>query len=199
MKTIGAPALAAIASGHFGLAQLVEMDLPDYFWRLNTSSWNLIYGGETYLGVQAAMGSIEPFDDGPGEIKGIKFRLPAVTPEQRATALATQIQGRAVVIYTAIFRPSTSQVLEAVIEQEGRLDTMTIVQTEFTDAAGNHVLVPMIEVTAESIGVDMLRPSGWQYTKQDQLRLHPGDMSFEYVVDQSDRQIVFPTANYFKK
>jgi hypothetical protein len=37
------------------------------------------------------------------------------------------------------------------------------------------------------------------YSNQDQLRLYPGDRSFEYVIDQSEQQIVFPAASYFKK
>jgi hypothetical protein len=57
----------------------------------------------------------------------------------------------------------------------------------------------LIQVTAEHIGIDLLRPSGLLYSNQDQQRLYPGDKSWEFVIDQSEQTIVFPAASYFNK
>jgi hypothetical protein len=194
MRTLDSATLTALAGGNVGLAQLVEMSL-SYEWRINTSSWNLTWNSLTYLGVQAALGRIDVIDESPGEVKGLRFELPAVASADRAIALAEPVQGKTVIVRTAIFDASTFAILEAPIEWEGRLDTMSIVQREVNPGT----VVPVVQVTAEHIGIDLLRPSGYQYTKQDQLRRYPGDLSFEYVTAQSDQQIVFPAASFFRK
>jgi hypothetical protein len=198
MRTdISSDTITALASGNPAMAQLIELDLKSLYWRLNTSAWNLTYNTFTYSGVQAAMGRLAMIDEGPGEIKGLTFELPAVSATARAIALAEPIQGRPIIIRTAVFSQAASgiAVLDAPVEWEGRLDTMTISQRYL----GNGTTVAVVQVTAEHIGVDLLRPTGYQYTKQDQLRRYPGDLSFEYVTDQADQQIIFPAASYWRK
>jgi hypothetical protein len=191
MRTFLSETLATIASGHAGLAQLVEMDL-DIPWHVNTSSWDLSYNGKTYLGVAAAMGRIDVINDAVGEIKPLMFELPAVRDQDVAKALDAnlQVQGRAVRVYTAVFRTTNFTIIEAILEWAGRLDTMTVVDGS---------PVALIQVTAEHIGMDLLRPSGMLYTDQDQQKLHPGDRSWQYVVDQSEKRITWPAADFFKQ
>jgi hypothetical protein len=188
MHVFSSTTLTAHASGKAALAQLIDMDLA-IPWRVNTSPWKITYLGEEYLGV-AKVGSVDVVDDTPGELKGLKFSIPAIDPADVAAALAADIQGRSVVLYTAIFHVDTFEALETFVEWAGRLDVMRLVERESFD---------LIEVTAEHIGIDLLRPSGLMYTDEDQQSLYPGDKSFEYVVDQSTQQIIFPTAEYFKR
>jgi hypothetical protein len=189
VKTLQAGTLTAIAQNAVALAQLVKMDL-EIPWYVNTTSWDITYNGNTYLGVASAAGRIDVIDEAPGEIKGLRFELPAIRSEDIASALAAPVQGKTVTIYTAIFSTTTYQALEASVDWSGRLDTMSIVEAEKAS---------LIQVTAEHIGIDLLRPSGLLYSNQDQQRLYPGDKSWEFVIDQSEQSIVFPAASYFKK
>jgi hypothetical protein len=190
--------ITALMSSNPAMAQLIEMDLQSLYWRLNTSAWDIPYGGHTYSGVQAAMGRLAMIEDAPGEVKGLTFELPAVSATARAIALAEPVQGKRIIIKTAVFSQSPTTgivVLDAPVEWEGRLDTMSISQRDM----GDGTTIAVVQVTAEHIGIDLLRPSGYQYTKQDQLRRYAGDMSFEFVTDQADQQIVFPAASYYRK
>lgn len=188
MRTLLPETLAAIADRVAGVAQLVDMDLP-IPWRVNTSKWPLTWNGRLYLATHG-VGRIEEIDDTPNEIKGVKFELPALIDAELAEAIAGQPQGRAVTIYTAIFRSDTWRITEAVVDFAGRLDTFQIAESDELSS---------IQATAENIGIDLLRPCNIRYTQGDQQRLHPGDNSFEFVVDQVDREIVFPAASWGRR
>lgn len=188
MRALSGPTLTAIADKVVALAQLVKLDLP-IPWYVNTSSWDITWIGNTYIGAPG-VGRIEPIDDTPGDIKPIRFEMPAIIDADLAEALAGQPQGAPATIYTAVFDSATAQVIETVVEYAGRLDTFSIAE----DGESS-----VIQATAEHIGVDLLRPGNLLYSNQDQQRIHPGDRSMEYVVDQSEQQIVFPAASYFRK
>lgn len=187
MRSLSPAASAALAARPVGLAQLVTMSLTSTVY-LNTTPWSLVWGGHTYLGAARA-GSIDVIDDSPGEIKGLSFQLSGVGADYIAMCLAEPVQGKAVTIHTAIF-DAASQVADAVPEWSGRLDTMTL-----REEGGTAV----ITVTAEHVGIDLLRPSNLLYSHQDQQRLYPGDNFSEYVIDQADKQIIWPAASYFRR
>ena len=56
-----------------------------------------------------------------------------------------------------------------------------------------------VTATAESTAVDLLRGSAMTYSDGDQQSLYPGDRAFEYVVDQANKPIVWPSKEYFQK
>lgn len=193
MRTLSSATLLALASGNVALAQLIELDL-DPPWFVNTTGWELILSGQSYIGMAGA-GRIDTVEETPGEIKALKFELPAILDAELATAMAGMPQGRGARLYTAVFDPTTYQIIETVLEWAGRLDVPQIAESEDQDGKASSV----IQVTAEHIGIDLLRPSGLLYSNADQERLYPGDRSFEYVIDQSERHIVWPAASYFRK
>lgn len=187
MRSLSPAAVAALAARPVGLAQLVTLTLTATL-RLNTTPWDLTWGGNTYLGA-ASLGSIDVIEDSPGEVKGLQFQLSGVGSDYIAICLAEPVQGKPVTIYTAIF-DAASQVADAVLEWSGRLDTMTL--REEGGAA-------VISVTAEHVGIDLLRPCNLLFSNQDQQRLYAGDDFSEYVVDQADQQIIWPAASYFRR
>lgn len=188
MRALSAPVLSALAGSSVGLAQLVELDL-DIPWFTNTTGTDLVWNGNTYLGM-AGVGSIDVIEDTPLEIKGLRFSLPAIVDSELATALIGMPQGRSARVLTAVFDPATFQILDAVVEWAGRLDVPQIEERGSSS---------VISVSAESMAVDLLRPSGLLYTNADQQRLHPGDDSFEFVLDQAEKSIVWPAARFFRK
>ncbi|MDM0024071.1 hypothetical protein [Variovorax saccharolyticus] len=155
---------------------------------LNTSTWNLDWAGVTYLGA-FGIGTIGTIDDSPGEIKGLGFELSGVPSANIALALddAAVVQGTLVTIRTAILN-AAFQVVDAPIEWEGRLDTMSIQEDGETCT---------ISVTAESTAVDLLRGAPLTTSNADQQALYPGDRAFEYVVQQADKPVVWPSKDWF--
>lgn len=193
MRTLSSPTMAALAGRSVAVAQLVEMDLtPPLF--LNTTGWDLTWSGQTYVGTYG-VGSIDAIEDTTGDIKGLKFSTPAIVSSDLAAALAGMPMGAAVRLKTAIFDPATFQVIDAPLEWAGRLDVPQIAET--FDSSGNPQSI--VQVTAEHIGIDLMRPSGLLYSNADQLRLYPLDRSFEYIVAQANAVIVWPAASYFRK
>ena len=189
MKTYSAPVLAALAAGDVVVVQLVELQFPGGTVALNTSNWNLVWGGVTYLGAYG-LGSVSPIKDSPGEIQGISFTLSGGDSSSIALALdaSAEVQGTPAIIRTAILDTTSFQILDAPIDWAGTLDTMSI------EEDNNQAT---ISATAESAAVDLLRGNLSTYSDADQQALFPGDVAFEYVVSQVDQPVVWPAREYF--
>jgi hypothetical protein len=184
MRSLTTSAASLIASGRAALAQLVYVETygsnPPVL--LNTSGWDLAWGGNTYLGA-AGLGTINTIKDEPGELPGLSFEIAAI-PAALSLALvdAQNMKGKACVIRTALINIDTCVIEDAQIEWTGRIDTFTI------DG-------PTVVVTAEPAALDLTRPTVLRYTNDDQQRLYPGDMGFEFVTD-SEKPIVWPAASW---
>lgn len=188
MRTLTSAALAALSRSPVPLAVLVEMDLTAPL-NLNTGSLTLALNGTTYLGT-AGLGKIEAIQETAAEIRQLKFELSGVPSTSIALALAEPVQGKAVRIKLAIFDPDTYQILDTRLRWAGYLDVMSI-----TDGAGTATL----SVTAEHAGIDLLRPATSLYSDAEQRRLYPGDLFFQYVADQADVRVIWPSASWGRK
>jgi len=188
MRDLLPETLEALASGYCGLAQLVHMELSAPL-RVNTSAWNLTWNGGLYLGA-GLVGAVSAINETAGELQGVEFTLSAVPVEMLSLALQEPMQGKLVTVYTAIFDAPTSTILEAALEWQGRLDVPRIEETGDTAS---------ISVSAEHIGIDLLRPSNLLYTHQDQQRLYLGDRGFEHVAATASKDIVWPARSFFQK
>ena len=190
MRTIDTAAAAVLAAGGaIPLALLVDMPDLSTPLRLCTGRWTLTRDGNTYLGV-GQLGEVEPAQESAGGPRPLGFRMNGVPATQRALVLGENVQGKPVNVYLAIFDPATYQILDAVLEWAGTLDVMT-----WQDDGESGV----ITVSAESAGADLLRGISVRYTDQDQQRLFPGDLGFEYVIAQGEKTIVWPAASFFRR
>lgn len=189
MKTLTAPALAALQSGSVGIVQLVYLAFSTTPVALNTSNWDLVWDGITYKGAYG-LGTISPIADKPGDIAGLSLELSAGDSGSIALALDDSdiVQGTPFTIRTAIVDLATYQILDAPVEWTGTLDTMSIGE-DGTQAA--------IRVTAESKAVDLLRGTPMFYNDADQRSIDATDGSMLYIVDQIDKPIVWPSREYF--
>lgn len=189
MRTFSGAVTTALGSPALGLVQLVRMGFTPTPVVLNTSTWNIAFGGDTYLGA-AGLGSISAVTDKPGAVQGVTFELAAGASSVISLALdaAGTVQGTPCTIRTAIIDAATGAVLDAPLEWAGTLDTMTI--AEDTEGA-------VVRVTAESKAVDLLRGKPSFYADQDQVLINATDRSFRYVTDQIDKPIVWPARSFF--
>lgn len=183
------PATAAALSGEPVLIMLVEMLLTSPL-RLNTSGWTIAHAGADWLGT-GGLGSVEAIESDGAELKGLRFEISGTASSRVSTALSEPVQGRPVNIYTAIATSTPAGLIihAAELEWPGRLDTMSVAEQGDTAT---------ISVTAEHIGIDLLRPAGINFSDQDQQRLHPGDRFFKYVINQAEADIVWPAASWYK-
>lgn len=188
MRTVSPAAAAVLAGGLVPMALLIEMDLTQTLY-LNTSALDLVINGTTYLGTKG-LGKIAAIADTPAEVRNISFELSGVPSSQISLALSEPVQGKAVRIKTAIFDPVTYQVLDVRQRWAGVLEPMTI-----NDAPA----AATINITAEHSGIDLTRPATSLYDNAEQQRLHPGDLFLQFVADQVDRRIIWPTSEFGKK
>lgn len=192
MRSLSGSVLAALAAGHVVRVQLVLIEFPSGDVALNTSNWDISYGGKLYRGAYG-LGAVSTVSDAPGgAVKGITLELISGDSGTIALALddADEVQGAPVTIRTAIFDPETYQVLDAPVDFAGQCDVMQI-----SEGASS----VSITVTAESRAVDLLRSNPSTYTDGDQRALYAGDRAFEYVVDQTDKPVVWPSREYYQQ
>lgn len=187
---VAGSAFAEFAQPALVLVQLVYLGFSTPV-ALNTSTWDIVFGGITYKGAYG-LGQISAITDKPGEAQGLTLELAGGDTASIALALddADDVQGAQIIIRTAVLDGTNYQVLDAPIEWLGTLDTMSIAED------GNSA---SIRVTAESAAVDLLRGTPFYYTDADQLVVSGNDRSFKYVVDQIDKPIVWPAKSYFYK
>lgn len=189
MRTLASPAVTALASAGVGIVQLIAFGFSTTPFYLNTSNWDLTYGGNVYKGAYG-LGTVSAVTDKPGEVTGITLEL--ITGDSSSVALALDdsdlVQGTPLVIRTAIISLADYTILDAPIEWSGTLDTMSIAEdgTQCT-----------IRVTAESKAVDLLRGTPMMYSDGDQKTVNATDGFFKYALDQVDKPIVWPQKAFF--
>jgi hypothetical protein len=188
MRSLAPAAAAALSGAKVCAAILVEMDLTDPLF-LNTSSLDLVLDGNTYFGT-GVLGQIDAIAETSAEIPQISFTLAGADPTMISLALAEPVQGKAVRIKLAFFDATTGAVLDVSLRYSGVIDTMSI--SDGRDSA-------LIRVTSESVLLDLLRPKGIYYNDLDQQTLYPGDLALQYVNDQVEQRIVWPTADFYKR
>ena len=188
MRVLTTAALAALQSRSLPLAILVEMSLSIPL-NLNTTSLDLTIGSTTYYGTKG-LGSIDSVQETSAEVRGLKFTLSGIPSTQIALALTEPVQGKLVTVKLCIFDPNTFKVLDSRTRWAGKLDVFAI------DDGG---ATSTISATAEHAGIDLTRPGASLYTNIEQQRLHPGDYALQFMNDQVEQRIVWPSAEWGKQ
>jgi hypothetical protein len=57
----------------------------------------------------------------------------------------------------------------------------------------------VIQATAESSAVDFMRGDPLVYNHADQQVLYPGDLGFNLILSQVDKQVVWPSRSWFHR
>jgi hypothetical protein len=195
MRVLSSAASTLITSGRpIGMALLIEMHFQEGSVYMNTGMYDLEWNDQTWVGLQG-IGSVAAVDEAVGELQPLRFTLMAGESQAVAMALGTPVQGRPVRTHLMILDPATHAILDVFQTWTGTLDQMTYEES----FDGSSITQPSISVTAEHRGVAMTIPIPARYTDADQQKLHPGDKSLEYVLAQSQANVVWPAASYFKQ
>lgn len=169
---------------------LIRMDLVDGSGNpaplyVSSTGFNFEYDGKLWLG-GALVASIEEVTETAGERHDLRFGLSSVPTEMIALALSHQVRGKRCRMWLATLHPETYAVMEVRLLWTGSLDRMR-------EKNG------LISVTAVHRGETFSRPKPSRYTHAEQQRLHPGDLSLEFITSQSTHQDVWPAASWGKK
>lgn len=191
MKAYSAAVISALENGELPLVAFVRIAFPSGVVALNDSNWHFQWGGDLYKGA-AALAGVSPITDGGGEPGGLVFELLEFSSAYIALALddADEVQGSPIDIRCAILDKATYQIIDAPIVWRGYADTMQI---------GEDAKSGSIALTAENKGVDLLRGNPRVYSDGDQQAVWPGDRYYEYVNDQSDKPVIWPSREWFFK
>lgn len=191
MRDISTAGLAALRAGLAKGALLVYLDLAAGPLRLTSAQRSVTWGGHTYLGT-GTLGSVEPVTDrvGEGERAGHKLSLSGVPTAVIASTLGASVRDRPYTEHLAIFDADTEQVLDVLPLAAGRLDRAGIVRTAESRS---------VEVGAQHIANWYARPKPLRNTDADQRRLHAGDTSRRWLLQQAQHKDTWPAASWYRK
>lgn len=140
-----------------------------YLWSgYGDLSWN----GQTWEGV-GNLAAVSPITENDEvQANGISVSLQGIPSEMIALALLEVGQGRLGRIYIGFLDANDAVIADPVLAFEGRLDVPSIEEGGETSS---------ISITYESRLIDLQRPRETRYTNEEQQRLYPSDVGFEYV------------------
>ena len=190
MIPLSTAAVQALTSATVNVVQLLLLEFPGQTVALNSSNYDFEWGDVTYKGA-FGMGGISEIQDSPGEIKGIQFTLNGGSADLISLALdeSKTWQGTPVTIRTAILNDDYA-IVDAPVVWIGKGDVMSISEEDNATT---------IQATAESSAVDFMRGDPLVYNDPDQQTLYPGDLGFNLILSQVEKQVVWPSKSWFYK
>lgn len=178
---------ANIAAPHATTILLVKMEFDGGTVYMTDAPHPIDWDGQTWLSL-FGMGSVSELVETDGQVTGLQFTISGVPTSSIALALTEEIQGRPVTLLLATLDGTTLDVDENA--WSGTLDVMRITRDNGTAT---------ITVTAEHPLARWDQPNLLRYSHEDQQRLHPGDLFFEYAERLADATLTWPAKEFFKK
>jgi hypothetical protein len=190
-RSVTGAVASAVAQPQVGLILLVEMLFDASPVRVCSAGYDVQWNSATWSGL-GQLGAIEEVQEGEGaEVTGLAFTLSGVPSSLIATALDEKFQRRVVNVYVGFLDLPTHAILaDPVLEWSGLMDVPTIVDDGTTST---------IRVTAENELFDFARPAPLFWTNEDQQKLYPGDTGLRFAKQLTDRPIVWPSAEFFRR
>jgi hypothetical protein len=192
-RSVTGAVATALTQPSVGLVLFVEMMFDATPMRVCSAPYSIQWNSFTWTGL-GNLGTVEEVREAEGgEVSGLAFTLTGVPTSMIATALGEKYQRRVVNVYVGFLNlPQHGLLADPVLEWSGLIDTMAVVDEARSGAA-------TIRVTAENELYDFARPAPLFWTDEDQQRLYPGDTGLRFAKQLTDRQIVWPAADFFKR
>lgn len=178
---------ANITADHVTSIVLVTLDLDSGVQYLTDAPHDIDWNGHTWSSL-FGIGTVSEITETDSEIPNLVFTISGVPQSLIALALTEHVQGRACEVLLATLSGTTLSVDPDV--WKGALDVMTI-QRNGGEAT--------ITVTAEHPLARWDQPNLLRFSHEDQQRLYPGDMFFEYAEKMADATITWPAAAFFRR
>lgn len=189
-RGLSSPQVAAATGKHLVVVPLLEMAFTSGTLRLAMSPWNIVVGGNTYLGGGALL-SIKSTQESVGSLEGLEVTMTGLDAAISAIAADEPYRGRIVTLSKAYCDPDTNAVIGApVVKFIGRMRSMTI--TDQNDTAS-------VTLQAEHYEAELRRPAPIRWNNADQQRFYPGDVGAEHVEALVEAKLVWPAKEALRR
>ncbi|MBP3955386.1 hypothetical protein J8F10_08845 [Gemmata sp. G18] len=148
----------------------------------HSSLGNLVFDGQTYLGVGKFGGITAAEENSDLSRSPISLTLSNIPGDMGAIVLGEHYQGRRATIYLGYFDPATGLLVgDPVILYRGRMDAARIRQGQTF----------VVTVSIENRFAAWDKPKVRRYNNADQQSRHPGDKGCQYVEQAVEKEIVW--------
>lgn len=188
-RTLTPTVASAVVQEQVARTVAVELDFPSGISRWNASPATITIGGNPFLGV-GLLGGISVTEES-AELRayGLTLTLSGIPRDVVSLALLQGYQNRRGTVWEVPLNPDTLAVLASpVVIFRGRMDTLDVQLGE----------TATVQVTLENRLADWERPRIRRYTDEDQQQAYPGDTGFRFVPATTEKEIVWPSADFFK-
>ncbi len=175
----------AVQAGEINPVLLVKINTTGGDVLVWTGIGNLVYDGDTYVGV-GTLGGVSPVDEKTDlTATGVTFTLSGIPSALVSTALGQVQHGRSCQLFLALLNTSTSAIINNPYELFSGFTDVTIL-TEQAETAS-------ITIQSENRLIDLERPRIRRYTDEDQKSdsANATDVGFEFVQGLQDKVIMF--------
>jgi hypothetical protein len=178
-----------LGGAHVFLFAVAQLDLASGTQYLAHLDQDIEIGGQLYLGAGAVTGIETLKETSSLEATGFALVLSGVPAAQVSSALLEEYKGREARLYAVTVNPDTYEIIGPNLEDIAIMDQMTVVRS------GSFFTVRLNTYS---------KLANWQRTKarrhndSDQRSRYPNDTSKRFVVQMAERQIAWPTADYYR-
>jgi hypothetical protein len=166
---------------------LVQMDFDGGTVYMTDAPHNVDWDGQTWLSM-FGVGTVSDIVETDGEVTGLQFTISGVPSSSIALALTEKVQGRKVTVMLATLSATTLSV-----DQNAWIGNLDVMQIGLEEGRAT------ITVTAEHPLARWDQPNLLRFSHEDQQRLHPGDMFFEFAEKMADVTVVWPAKEFFRR
>ena len=157
--------------------------------RITGAPYSIWIGSNEFVGL-GLLGKIGAVEEGADlQSYRMTIQLSGIPRDSVALALTEPYQGRRATVWDVPMTADFVPVADPVIIFRGRMDVM---QVELGDTAT--VTLSLLN----RLG-DWERPRMARYSDEEQQRVHPGDLGFQYAAAMESKEIVWPSRGWFRK
>lgn len=181
MRAITALFKAATKAENFVFGVAVEMNFPSGFSRMNTSPYVIAINGNNFAGT-GQLGTVSSVSEESSlTAKGVTLTLSGIDPAMVNIALSENPQGRSCKMWVCLFDANHALIADPYPVGVWRMDTMDVTMDK----------TATISLKAESVLADWSRPRVRYYTDGDQQSRWQGDVFFDQLAPNLDKEILW--------
>lgn len=182
MRDLTSGVQTAIDADQVSPILLFEAEFVSGYIRVWSGYGDLTWNSQVWTGV-GILGAISNIEE-TSEVKasGITVSLSGIPSQYISIVLSDVRQGKVGKVYLGFMDSSNEVIVDPYLAFEGRLDIPAIQED------GDNSI---ITISYESRLIDLERSRETRYTHEEQTRLYPGDLGFEYVASMQEKEVLW--------
>jgi hypothetical protein len=188
-RTVVSGFVPTLGGAHTFLFAVAQLDLASGTQYLAHLDQDIEIGGQLYLGAGAVTAIENLKETSSLEATGFAMVLSGVPAAQISSAMLEEYKGREARLYAVTVNPETYELIGPNLEDVGTMDQMVVVRS------GSFFTIKM---NTYSKLANWARTKVRRHNDSDQRSRYPNDTSKKYVVQMAERQIAWPTSDYYR-